>query len=422
MINFLRGYYTITVEGIGSEKFLNHIIRNNINIYNVIRINNVKIQFQIDRQDFRQFKNIYRGNNFDVKIKQSTGIPFIAKRIYKYKGMVICAVISLFLLMMTSQFVTDIYIQTPEGIKEEEVRKELYQAGLKPGLYKKNIQRKEIREYIMKKFDDVAYVSINVSGTNVFVNITKKAETLESTEESNYCNIIAQKSGIIEKVIARSGNSVVNVGDIIQKGDMLITGANSKSIPEVWASTFYEVKKSASYIETQSEKTGEKKNVYTLSFYDKSYTIRRNIKYDNYIIENKEHKLSIKDYTFPVKIGVSTFYETVNTKVEKDKEELKEELSNQVLKELEYIIPASAKIVDVSHKHNVNNGLLEYSITVTASENIIQVYPLTKAQAQEFIEQESTQEEESVPINPDKIPKTDIRNELNNDKRLEEWD
>lgn len=420
MINFLRGYYTITVEGIGSEKFLNHIIRNNINIYNVIRINNVKIQFQIDRQDFRQFKNIYRGNNFDVKIKQSTGIPFIAKRIYKYKGMVICAVISLFLLMMTSQFVTDIYIQTPEGIKEEEVRKELYQAGLKPGLYKKNIQRKEIREYIMKKFDDVAYVSINVSGTNVFVNITKKAETLESTEESNYCNIIAQKSGIIEKVIARSGNSVVNVGDIIQKGDMLITGANSKSIPEVWASTFYEVKKSASYIETQSEKTGEKKNVYTLSFYDKSYTIRRNIKYDNYIIENKEHKLSIKDYTFPVKIGVSTFYETVNTKVEKDKEELKEELSNQVLKELEYIIPASAKIVDVSHKHSVNNGLLEYSITVTASENIIQVYPLTKAQAQEFIEQESTQEEESVPINPDKIPKTDIRNELNNDKRLEE--
>jgi similar to stage IV sporulation protein len=321
---------------------------------------------------------------------------------------------------MTSQFVTDIYIQTPEGIKEEEVRKELYQAGLKPGLYKKNIQRKEIREYIMKKFDDVAYVSINVSGTNVFVNITKKAETLESTEESNYCNIIAQKSGIIEKVIARSGNSVVNVGDIIQKGDMLITGANSKSIPEVWASTFYEVKKSASYIETQSEKTGEKKNVYTLSFYDKSYTIRRNIKYDNYIIENKEHKLSIKDYTFPVKIGVSTFYETVNTKVEKDKEELKEELSNQVLKELEYIIPASAKIVDVSHKHNVNNGLLEYSITVTASENIIQVYPLTKAQAQEFIEQESTEEEESVPINPDKIPKTDIRNELNNDKRLEE--
>ena len=53
----------------------------------------------------------------------------------------------------------------------------------------------------MLKFDQVAYMSINVKGTNIFVTVTKKAETLKSVEQSNYCNIIAKKDGIIDIVV-----------------------------------------------------------------------------------------------------------------------------------------------------------------------------------------------------------------------------
>ena len=109
MISYIRGYYVITVEGVSVERFLNHLMRNGIKVYNVKKISNTKIEFILDREDIKAFKNVYRGSNFQVKIKQSTGLPFILKRIYKNKGMWICGVISLFLLIMTSQFVTDIY-------------------------------------------------------------------------------------------------------------------------------------------------------------------------------------------------------------------------------------------------------------------------------------------------------------------------
>lgn len=417
MISYIRGYYVITVEGIGVERFLNHLIRNGIKVYNVNKISSTKIEFCVDRHDMKNFKQVYRGSNYEVKVKQKTGIPFILKRIYKHKGMWICAIVSLFLLMLTSQFVTDIYIQVPEGIKKEEIRKELYEAGLKPGVYKKSIDRKELRDHIMLTFDQVAYMSINVKGTNIFVTVTKKAETLKTEEQSNYCNIIAKKNGIIEKMIPRSGNSIKNTGDIVKKGETLINGADTKSIPEVWASTFYEVTKSASYEDTTKEKTGESKKVYTISFYDKKYTIRRNIDYKDYVIENKEHKLSLGDYTFPIKINVSTFYETKDVKVKKDKEELKKDLANQALKELDYIIPVSARIVDVKHDYKVGkNNMLEYSITVTTSENIAEVDPLTKSEAEQIIKEQNTSEDgnEVVPSNPEKRPINDIRNEFEN--------
>ncbi len=129
MLSYIRGYYTIIVEGIGIEQFLNHLKRNGICVYDVKRIKSTSLEFKVDRRDLKNVKELYRGSNFEIKVKRKTGIPFFVKRIYKYKAMWICAIISLIILMGTSQFVTDVYIQTPEGIKKS-LEKSLIKLGL----------------------------------------------------------------------------------------------------------------------------------------------------------------------------------------------------------------------------------------------------------------------------------------------------
>lgn len=419
MISFIRGYYTVTVEGLDTESFLNYLIRNKIYVYNVNRMEKSKIQFNIDRNNYKKLKKIHRSNKFKIKVKKQTGIPFIAKRIYTYRGMVICAIISLIILMSTSQFVTDVYITAPEGIDKTALKKELYIQGVKPGVYKKSIDRKIVRENIMGKFKQIAYVSINVKGTNIFVNITKKDESQNSDENSNYCNIIAQKDGIIEKIVPRSGEAIVQEGDIVKKGDVLINGANTTAQPEVWAMTFYEAKKTSNYIDIKNQRTGNKKNVYTISFYDKKYKILRNIKYRDYEIENNIKELRLGDYTFPVKITVSTFYEVKKVENKIDVEKLKKELSSKVLKQLEYTIPVSARILDVKDKYNVDKSMIEYVVTVTTKEDIAKLDILTKSEAEAIIksniEKKNQEDGEQKISNPEKRPINDIRNEFKED-------
>ena len=419
MISFIRGYYTVTVEGLDTESFLNYLIRNKIYVYNVNRMEKSKIQFNIDRNNYKKLKKIHRSNKFKIKVKKQTGIPFIAKRIYTYRGMVICAIISLIILMSTSQFVTDVYITAPEGIDKTALKKELYIQGVKPGVYKKSIDRKIVRENIMGKFKQIAYVSINVKGTNIFVNITKKDESQNSDENSNYCNIIAQKDGIIEKIVPRSGEAIVQEGDIVKKGDVLINGANTTAQPEVWAMTFYEAKKTSNYIDIKNQRTGNKKNIYTISFYDKKYKILRNIKYRDYEIENNIKELRIGDYTFPVKITVSTFYEVKKVENKIDVEKLKKELSSKVLKQLEYTIPVSARILDVKDKYNVDKSMIEYVVTVTTKEDIAKLDILTKSEAEAIIksniEKKNQEDGEQKISNPEKRPINDIRNEFKED-------
>ena len=57
----------ISIEGINIEKFLNILIRNKINIYDVKRINNTKMEFKVDRKDIKEFKKYIEIVNMMLK-------------------------------------------------------------------------------------------------------------------------------------------------------------------------------------------------------------------------------------------------------------------------------------------------------------------------------------------------------------------
>ena len=171
--------------------------------------------------------------------------------------------------------------------------------------------------------------------------------------------------------------------------------------------------------ETKNKKTGKSKEAYTLTFYGKEYKLIRNIKYKDYIIENKTKEIKLGNYTFPLKIVVSTFFEVEKEEVEVNKDKLKESLKQKALKDLYYMMPASAKIEDVNYQHKVSKNMLEYIVTVQASEDISKVYSLNQQEINKILEENSKSEDgESVPSNPQKRPIDDIKNkyEQNNKK------
>ena len=191
------------------------------------------------------------------------------------------------------------------------------------------------------------------------------------------------------------------------------------------STTFNEQKESSNYIDVEKQKTGNKKSVYTISFYDKNFKIMRNIEYKDYTIENKTHEFKFGDYTFPIKIVASTFYEVEKVESNIDKDKLKEELRYNVKKELDYTIPVSARIVDAKEKFNISKNMIEYVLTVTTSEDIAQLDMLTKQQAEQIIKENNEKLEEDGTehnSNPEKRPIDDIRNDFEEDKKEETED
>ena len=119
----------------------------------------------------------------------------------------------------------------------------------------------------------MAWMGIELKGTNAVVKIVKASSKPNIIDENEYCNIVANKSGIITKINAQNGTANVKVGDTIKEGEILINGwmegkytgvryVHAKG--EIEAKVWYTESKKIPYILTQTRQTGNIENKYII--------------------------------------------------------------------------------------------------------------------------------------------------------------
>ena len=101
---------------------------------------------------------------------------------------------------------------------------ELNNYGLYQGILKSKINTNKIIENLRLKNEKIAWIGIKIEGTNAKITVVEGIEKPDIINENEYCDIIADKEGIITKVNVTSGTAQVKEGDVVEKGDKLIAG------------------------------------------------------------------------------------------------------------------------------------------------------------------------------------------------------
>ena len=224
LINYITGYVNIVVEGFFIERFINKCISKNIAMWNIKRKNTSIMYANIGIKDFKKLKHIAKDTKCRVSINHKKGMPFIAN---KYRKRKIFASFLLFLVAIVfilSNFIWNIEIVGNENISQEEIQELLTAKGLTIGKLKNKINTKNIINDIRLERDDIAWLGINVSGTNARVEIVEAKKKPEIIDKEDYCNIVSDKDGVITKITAKNGTLVAKVGDVVRKGSLLIGG------------------------------------------------------------------------------------------------------------------------------------------------------------------------------------------------------
>ena len=122
----------------------------------------------------------------------------------------------LLLIFGTSNFVWNIEIVGNNTIETSEIMKDLNENGLKTGMIKQKINTKEVINNIRLKRNDIAWIGVNIKGTNAIVSIVEADKKPEIIDENEYCNIVTRKDGIITKINVQNGTALVKEGDIVK--------------------------------------------------------------------------------------------------------------------------------------------------------------------------------------------------------------
>ena len=135
-----------------------------------------------------------------IKINHKKGIPFLLHKYKKRKVFMIFLLVIVFLIFLSSNFVWNVEIKEENGQKLENIEKDVENAGLKTGILKSKVKTKEIINNIRLQRKDVAWIGIELKGTNAIVKLVKADEKPEIIDENEYCSIVSNKSGIITKI------------------------------------------------------------------------------------------------------------------------------------------------------------------------------------------------------------------------------
>ena len=214
---YLLGYANICVEGYFIERFINICMSKHILLWNVKRKKSSFLLANIAVKDFKKIRQIAKTTKCHIKIEKKKGLPFLLNRYKKRKIFIGLLGIVMILIFALSNFIWNIEIIGNNTISTQELIQDLEQYGLKTGTLKAKLNTKEIINMIRLKRDDIAWIGIKTIGTNVIVEVVEADKKPDIVNESEYCNIVSNKEGIITKINVQNGTALMEVGDIVTK-------------------------------------------------------------------------------------------------------------------------------------------------------------------------------------------------------------
>jgi len=378
----MRGYVNVKVEGLALERFINMCIARGIYLWDIRRINHTTLEAKISIKGFKELRNIVRRAGCRVSINRKNGYPFWIHKLKKRKMLFVGAFFCFLILVFSSTFIFSIELVGNEKLEGEMIISSLNDLGLKPGINRYSINLKEIETQLLLDVNQIAWVGIEITGVKAKVEIAEKRLAPDKIDKDTPCNVVASKDGVIEKVIARNGDTVVKEGDIVTKGDLLISGIIEReyieetmlvhSYGEVYAKSYYEATESKNLIEIKKEKTGQKsiKRLFNLNSLELSLN-NGEVPYDFYVVEKKSKRpFQWRNIGLPVEIITEEYYEVNQFEERIDETKAKNDIHKEVINKLLEEIPLDAEILNTQIDFTVEDDVLYGGVIIETLENI----------------------------------------------------
>ena len=215
------GIIRVRLQGKNLEKIINMALARGIFINDVKRRDD-GLHFKIRSSAYQALKSITEENGYELEVTEKKGIPFYQALLKRRLGFVVGGLIFTIALYFLSSFVWFIEVSGTKQVDPVRILVTAARYGVYQGAAKWNFSRTEAEEGLLRDINQLTYAKVEVRGVKVNIEVVEKV--LPRAEITGPCHLVAAREGIVEQVLVLDGQANVAAGDVVARGDILISG------------------------------------------------------------------------------------------------------------------------------------------------------------------------------------------------------
>ena len=223
ILHFIRSYYRITLVETDGKSALDFLISQDIPFHGLENENGT-LSFCLFISDFKRYRRLRAEERFAGERRELCGLFAVLRRYKGRVGLAAGAVLALALIICSSFFVWDITVTGTEHLSDKEILDALEENGVKLGAYIPSLDTEEIEQKMILDVDGLSWISLNLRGTVAAVEVRERSEDATSIDTQAPSNLVAAFDGQIEALEVTGGVAAVARGQIVKKGDLLVSG------------------------------------------------------------------------------------------------------------------------------------------------------------------------------------------------------
>ena len=359
------------IKGLNQERSFNNISKT-VSIYNIKKEDDGTSQFEVDYKDAKKTKKFLEQQGFQILSVTNHGILFKFKNLFTRYGIVAGLIFCLLFYLLQYNFILQVKV-LGEPSEIQSLIKEYVVDNLNSN-FKYNIDTKEIENSIKAEFDQVSSVSVAIYGQTLLINYNPS--TIPEEMRGEFDPIVSEYDGMITDIELVSGTLNVKVGDIVQKGDVLVypyiidtdgetrqVTPSAKITANVWFSesiTHYDYR-------LETKRTGKKIVSSFVKLGDLViYSHDRENNFQEYEVESYFQPLT-KNLLLPFTLEKIVYYQTQTDEIIEPFEEVQEEVIEKAREKTLIFLDKNAIIIDENYIIKDAGSVHNVIYTITTS-------------------------------------------------------
>ena len=323
--NLLLGFVELEALGAFPERLLNLCAQNRLPFWHLRWIDETSFTFRVALKDRKRLEELARRCGCELTERGRRGGAVVAQGIVRERwGFLVGLAVCLLAVSFLSRFLLVIEVSGNKTVPTAVILSQLQRVGVRPGAYGPAIAQREAANTALLGLPELSYMAINIYGTRAEIIVREAEKMPELLDEGVPADVIATSDGIIEDIHVETGRAMFADGDIVAKGEVLISGTLDLREPagspvdlgylvvhaagDVTARTWHTLEETIPLTVQVKEYTGEESRGYSLKFlwFDVDFSENSSISLGEYDKITETSELTLFGRTMPASFTTVT--------------------------------------------------------------------------------------------------------------------